>query len=70
MASYRGKVTAFDAGSHTAAIRLDGSAAQVLEAVPTNRGIASGDMTSGRRVVLDTGEANNPADFVVVAVYG
>ena len=69
MASYRGKVTAFDAGTHTATIRLDGSPAQVVATVPTNRGIAAADMAVGRRVVLDTGEANNPADFVVTTVY-
>ena len=70
MAAFRGKVVAFDAGTHTATIRLDGSGPQVLETVPTNRGIASGDMTAGRRVIVDTGDHNNPADFVVTAVWG
>jgi hypothetical protein len=70
MAVFRGKVVTFDAGTHTATIRLDGSGPQALAAVPTNRGIASGDMTAGRRVILDTGDHNNPADFVVTTVWG
>jgi hypothetical protein len=69
MAVYRGVVVAFDAGAHTATIRLDGSAPQVLRDVPTNRGIASGDMTAGRRVLLDTGDHHHPADAVVTAVW-
>ena len=70
MAIFRGKVVAFDAGTHTATIRLDGSGPQTLTTIPTNRGIASGDMTAGRRVLLDTGDHNNPADFVVTTVWG
>ena len=70
MALFRGVVVAFDAGTHTATIRLDGSAAQTLTTVPTNRGIASGDMTAGRRILLDTGDHNHPADFIVTAVWG
>lgn len=66
----RGIVTAFDVGTHTATVRLDGSAPQVLGSVPTSRGIASGDMATGRRVVVDTGDHNHPADFVVTAVWG
>ena len=69
MATFRGTVVAFDAGTHTATIRLDGSAAQTLETVATNRGIASGDMTAGRKVLLDTGDHNDPTDFVVSAVF-
>ena len=70
MATFRGTVVAFDAGSHTATIRLDGSAAQTLLTVKTNRGIASGDMTAGRAVLVDTGDHHHPADFVVTAVFG
>lgn len=69
MAVYRGKVVAFDAGAHTATIRLDGSGPEVLSAVATNRGIASGDMSTGRSVLVDTGDHNHPADFVVTTVY-
>ena len=69
MAIYRGKVVSFDSGAHAAEIRLDGSAAQTLTAVPTAANIASGDMTAGRRVLVDTGDHHHPTDFVVTAVY-
>jgi molybdopterin-binding protein len=69
MAIYRGKVVAFSAGSWTATIRLDGSAAEVLTSVPTARNIASAEMTAGRRVLVDTGDHNDPADLVVFAVW-
>jgi hypothetical protein len=69
MAVYRGKVVAFDSGTHTATVRLDGSAAQTVEDVATAANIASGDMTTGRRVLVDNGDHNHPADFVVTAVY-
>jgi len=68
MAVFRGVVVAFDAGTHTATVRLDGSP-QVLTAVPTSRGIASGDMTAGRRVLLDTGDHHHPNDAVITAVW-
>jgi hypothetical protein len=68
VAVYRGRVVSFNAGTHTATVRLDGSAAQTV-AVPTNRVIASGDMTAGRQVLVDTGDHNHPADFVVTAVW-
>ena len=70
MALFRGSVVAFDAGAHTATIRLDGSPAQSLTSVATNRAIAAGEMTAGRKVLLDTGDHNNPQDFVVTTVFG
>lgn len=70
MAQLRGKVVSFDSGTHTAVIRLDGSAPQTLAAVPTSQAIAAADMTAGRRVILDTGDHNHPADFVVTTVWG
>ena len=70
MPVFRGTVVAFDAGAHTATIRLDGSAAQTLTAVNTSAAIAAADMTSGRKVVVDTGDHNHPADFVVTVVFG
>jgi hypothetical protein len=69
MAVLRGRVVAFDAGTFTATIRLDGSPAEVLRTVATNRGIASGDMTAGRAVLVDTGDHHSPADFVVTTVF-
>jgi hypothetical protein len=69
MPTYRGRVVSFDSGSHTAVIRLEASSPQTLTGVRTSRAIASGDMTAGRRVILDTGDHNDPADFVVTAVW-
>jgi len=69
MPVYRGKVAAFDSATHTATVRLDGSAPQVLEDVATTRAIASTEMTPGRRVLIDTGETSRPTDFVVTAVW-
>lgn len=70
MTIYRGRVVDFDTGTHTATVRLDGSAAQVLTSVPTARNIASGEMTAGRRVLVDTGDHGELVDTVVFAVYG
>jgi len=70
MALLRGTIVAFDSTPHTATVRLDGSAAETLADVSTSRGIDAAEMTSGRRVVVDTGDHNHPADFVVTAVYG
>lgn len=69
MAVYRGKIVSFNSGAWKATIRLDGSAAETLADIPTARDIASGEMTAGRRVLIDTGDHHNPADFVVTAVY-
>ena len=69
MAQVRGRVVAFNAGPVTATIRVDGSAGETLQNVAVSRAIAAADMTSPRRVVLDTGDHNNPADFVITAVW-
>lgn len=69
MSLLRGTIIDFDATPHTATVRLDGSAAETLTDLATSRAIASGDMTAGRRVIVDTGDHNHPADFVVTAVY-
>jgi hypothetical protein len=70
MAVYRGKVVAFDSGAWTATVRLDGSAGQSLDAIAVARNIASGEMTAGRRILLDTGDHSDPADFVITAIWG
>lgn len=69
MATYRATIVSFDAGTWTASLRLDGSQPQTLDSVRTARNIASGDMSAGRRVILDTGDHNDPADAVVTAVF-
>ena len=69
MAVYRGTLAAWDSTGFLATVRLDGSAAQTLSALRTSRAIASADMVTGRKVLLDTGDHNDPADFVVTAVW-
>lgn len=69
MAQIRGRVVAYNAGPVTATIRPDGSAGETLQNVAVSRAIAAADMTAPRRVVVDTGDHNNPNDFVVTAVW-
>lgn len=69
MALYRATVVSFDAGAWTATIRIDGSNPQSVASVKTARNIASAEMSAGRKVLLDTGDHNNFADMVVVAVW-
>ena len=52
-----------------ATVRLDGSPAQSLGPLRTSRGLPAAEMVVGRRVLLDTGDHGDPADFVVTAVY-
>ena len=66
MAVYRGVIADWDG---TAPIRLDGSPNQTMTDVRTSVAIASADMTVGRRVLVDTGDHNDPQDAVVTAVW-
>lgn len=69
MAVLRGSIVSFNGGTYIASIRLDGSAPQTVDSVSVSRAIASGEMTAGRKVLLDTGDHNHPSDFVVTAVW-
>lgn len=69
MAVLRGSIVSFDSTPHTASVRLDGSAPQTVDSVAVSRAIASGEMTAGRKVLVDTGDHNHPSDFVVTAVW-
>jgi hypothetical protein len=69
MAIFRGTLAAWDSGTFLATVRLDGSSAQALTGIKTSRAIASADMVTGRKILLDTGDHNDPSDFVVTAVY-
>jgi hypothetical protein len=66
---FRGTLAAWDSGTFLATVRLDGSSAQALSGIKTSRAIASADMVTGRKILLDTGDHNDPSDFVVTAVY-
>jgi hypothetical protein len=69
MAVLRGILVSFSSGPFTASVRLDGSAPQTVDNVAVSRAIASGEMTAGRKVLLDSGDHNNPNDFLVTAVW-
>jgi hypothetical protein len=69
MAVLRGSIVSFSSAPFTASVRLDGSAPQTLDNVTVSRAIPSAEMTPGRKVLLDTGDHNHPADFLVVAVW-
>jgi hypothetical protein len=69
MALVRGFVVSFDAGSHTAHVRLEGSSPQRLEGIAVARNIAAAEVTAGRRLLLDTGESGEVEDLVVYAVF-
>lgn len=67
MATLRGVIAAWD--GTTASIRLEGSSAQLVTTTKKAANIASADMIAGRKAMLDTGDHNDPADFVVYAVW-
>lgn len=65
----KGIVKAFDGGTYTATIQIEGSLSVWLEDVPVSRGIASGEMVTGRNVAVIFLDESNPSDAVVVAVW-
>lgn len=69
MALRRARLVAFDTGSWTAAVRLDGSAAAVFENVAVSRALPAAELVPGRRLLIDTGDHRHPADAVVIAAW-
>ena len=69
MTLYRGTVVSFAAATSQAAVRLDGSASLRLAAIAVARGLDPIELVAGRRCIVDTGDHNDPADFVVTALY-
>ena len=55
--------------SPTATIRLEGSAAQTITTDKKASNILAADMVVTRKVLIDTGDHNDPADFVIYAVW-
>lgn len=68
MAIQHGILVNFSAGAFTASVRMDASAPQALDNVRVSRAIPSVEMVSGRRVLLDTGDHNDPADLILYAI--
>ena len=65
----KGILKAFDSTPYTATVQIQGSLSVWLEDVPVNRGIASGDMVTGRNVAVVFLDPGNPSDAVVSAVW-
>ncbi len=65
----RGTLVSFDSVTYTAVVRADGSAPQTLTGVRVSRGIASGEMVAGRRVLVAAGEHGDVGALVVFAVH-
>jgi len=68
MALIRGTLVSFVVGTYVCVVRLDGSQPRTLSGVRGSR-FASAEYVAARRVIVDTGDNNNPDDFVVTALY-
>ena len=69
MTTLKGILKAFDSGTYTATVQVQGSLSVWLENVPVNRGLPIAEMVAGRNVSVQFHEAGNPDDAVVVAVW-
>lgn len=69
MAMLRGSLAAFDSGTFRADVWLDGASARLTTGLAVSRALPSAEMTTGRRVLIETGSQPDPAAFVVVAVW-
>lgn len=68
MAVFRATVVSFASGSHTCSLRLEGSSPQRLDNIKVAASVLAAEMLTGRKVILDTGDHSDPADFFVPAV--
>ena len=68
MAALRGRLVRFDGSTWRAVVRLDGSASMELTGVAVSRALAGGEMVAGRTVLVETGEAGDPAEAILIAV--
>jgi len=64
-----GTVRAYDAGTHTATVEIDGAPDAFLAGIPVNRGIAGGDVTAGRRAAILFTFTYNPTEAMILGVY-
>ncbi|MGB6873346.1 MAG: hypothetical protein WBE46_04300 [Dehalococcoidia bacterium] len=58
----------FDSGTYKAGVQLAGSMTTYFDNVNVARNIASGEMITGRHVILAVPQ-DNPRDAVVIAVF-
>ena len=65
----KGILKAFNSGTYTATVQIEGSLSVWLEDVPVSRGLPTAEMVTGRNVSVQFHDPGNPADAVVVAVW-
>ena len=68
MAALYGRLVRFDGTTWRAVVRLDGSASMELTGVAVSRALPAAEMVAGRTVLVETGEAGNPAEAILTAV--
>jgi len=66
----KGILKAFDSATYRATVQIAGSLSVWLENIPTSTAIAAADMVPGRSVAVLSLDPSNPADCIVVAVWG
>jgi hypothetical protein len=66
----KGILKSFDSATYAATVQIVGSLSVWLENIPTSRAIAASDMAAGRSVAVLSLDAGNPAECIVVAVWG
>jgi hypothetical protein len=65
----KGVLKSFDSGTYKATVQIIGSLSVWLADVPTNRGIAPGEMLADRYCAVLTPDPGQPGDSVVIAVW-
>ena len=68
MAALRGRLVRFEATAWRAVVRLEGSASMELTGVAVSRALPAAEMVAGRTVLVETGEAGDPAEAILIAV--
>jgi len=66
----RGVVRGFDEGERTATVELVGTVTTYVPGLPVATHVPSGDLVDGAKAVVILFDCHNPADSVVVGVYG
>ncbi len=61
---------AWSSGTYTATVQISGSSKAYLEGIKVARNIPSSEMVLGRNLAVLFLDKSNPADAVVIAVYG
>ncbi|MGH2366250.1 MAG: hypothetical protein ACRDGF_02395 [Chloroflexota bacterium] len=65
----KGTVRAFDAGSWTATVQMDGSLFVYLSGIPVSRGLSAAEVVAGATAAVAVFDASNSTDALVVGVW-